>query len=294
MLEDDDRLPELGTTRHRDYILTPYEPFCDPAGRLHNASLLRHLLRSSGLLDGAWPIVEAIRARIGPDQTVWGMKWGPSGAALELYFYNFVENGPGNRASAASLREAMAPLLGIEGAVDEQLPYFMCSFEIDAATLDRRRASPFRLYLRSGDRHRRECGFSYRAEAEDRQVLENHYWFYRASNVDELEDAILRVRSSPRSGGKKCWPILLPRHLRDCYTICYAVKPTHDGLYYSRISTLQLRTFLARHGKEDVAQVLEAHANDFAHVAWDLGFDFAAAPGAETLSIPKLAIHGCV
>jgi hypothetical protein len=294
MIAAEDRLQELATTKHRDYILTPYAPRADPRGRLHNASLLRHLLREAGMLDGAWPMLEALRGLLGVDETVWGLKWSGAGTSLELYFYNFVENAPGQRASANEIAAAVRPWLEFEGEVDEQLPYFMCSFEVDRTAIARRRAAPFRLYLRSGDRHRRECGFSYRAEARGRNMLENHYWFYRATVDAELEDAILRVRNSPRSGSKTCWPTLIPRGLRDCYTICYAVKPLRDGLYYSRISSEQLRTFLSRHGQMSTAAILADHANDFAHVSWDLGFDFAAEPNATAVRIDKMAVHGVV
>jgi hypothetical protein len=292
VIAEADRLPELPTTRHRDYILTSYEPRCEPHGRLHAGSLLKHLLAKHGV--DAWPVIEALWKHLGRDETVWGAKWGPNGFAVELYFYNFVENAPGNPASATALADALRPFVTIEGAVDERLPYFMCSFELSADALESRQCAPFRIYLRSGDRHRRECGFSYRAESSERYVLENHYWFYRAAHDAELEDAILRVRASPRSGGKRCWPVLLPAALRDCFTICYAVKPEWDGLYYSRISTTQLIPFLSRHGQGDLAALLHAHADDFAHVSWDLGFDFRAPPGADEIAIPKLAVHAVI
>ena len=56
MIADAERLVELPTTKHRDYILTPYEPCCAPEGRLHSASLLKYLMRVNSL--DAWPIVE--------------------------------------------------------------------------------------------------------------------------------------------------------------------------------------------------------------------------------------------
>ncbi len=292
MIAEEERLVELPTTKHRDYILTPYELCCSSEGRLHSASLLKHLLRVNGL--PAWPVVESLRAHLGADETVWGAKWGPAGFAVEFYFYNFNENAAGNPASATALAEALAPQLDFAHEVDERLPYFMCSFELSQELLQRRQGSDFRVYLRSGDKHRRECGFSYRLAGPGQYAFENHYWFYRAKDDRELEDAVRRVRSSPRSGGRSCWSQLLPKALRDCFTICYAVKPHWDGLYYSRITTLQLAPFLRKHGRGEVADVLEHHSDDFAHLRWDLGFDFAVAPGAEQLKLEKLAVHGIV
>jgi hypothetical protein len=288
-LHPDDRMPELSTTRHRDYILTPYTPSVDPTGRAHAASLLRHALRREDLGD-AWPLCEALRAHLGADQTVWGFKHGPSGFSVELYFYNFVENAASNPASACRLAEVLAPWLAFEGAVDESLPYFMCSVELSREVLDRGRTSPWRLYLRTGDVHRTECGFSYRAEARDRLVLENHYWFYRASDPRELEDALRRIQRSPRSGSKRCWSTLFPKGLRDCFTVCYAVKPHADGLYYSRVGSEALVGFLRAHAGGAYVDVLASP--DFAHARWDLGFDFCAPPGAPHVTLPKYAIHG--
>jgi hypothetical protein len=280
MLDPADRLPERPETKHRDYILTDYAPRCDPKGRLHPASLLRHALRTAGALDTLWPPCEALRDFLGPEQIVWGAKWGPSGFSLELYFYNFVRNGLQNRASCARLTEVLKPYVCITGAVDEALPYFMCSLELNGSG----EVGPWRIYLGSGDRHRTECGFSYRAGREG-LVLENHYWFYQAASSEQREDFKRRVEASPRAG--RGWQALVPAELLDCYTLCFAVKPRADGLYYSRISTGQLADFLRGHSHAALADVLGAHSDDFAHLSWDLGFDFSG--GVE---VSKLAVHG--
>jgi hypothetical protein len=283
MLDPADRLPELPDTKHRDYILTDYAPRCEARGRLHPASLLKHALREASVLDAWWPICLALREHLGPEQIVWGAKWGPSGFSVELYFYNFVKNGPQNRASCARLNEVLKPFAAVAGAVDEALPYFMCSLELTHA----RPLGPWRIYLGSGDRHRIECGFSYRAETEG-LVLENHYWFYQAASSEQREDFKRRVEASPRAG--LAWESLVPAALLDCYTLCFAAKPRSDGLYYSRISTEQLEGFLR--GKSPLADVLRAHLDDFAHLSWDLGFDFSASKTATRIDVPKLAVHG--
>ncbi len=65
-----------------------------------------------------------------------------------------------------------------------------------------------------------------------------------------------------------------------------------DGLVERNGDTLRVLSRTLRTG--DVVDVLRAHEDDFAHVSWDLGFDFAAAPGATRVAIEKLAIHGVV
>jgi hypothetical protein len=210
-----------------------------------------------------------------------------------LYFY--VSDSEDRRPkTVTALTEALAPMLRFESAMDEAHEYFMCSFEVDAALLARGEGGHFRIYARTGDENRRECGFSYRLDG-SAMVLENHYWFYYAARRDELEDAVRRVQHSPRSGGRACWSTLLPKDLRECFTICYAVKPTHDALYYSRITSAVLARFLREHGParaRPLAQTLAEHDADFAHLSWDLGFDFCAAPSAKTMSIRKVGLHG--
>ena len=49
---------------------------------------------------------------------------------------------------------------------------------------------------------------------------------------------------------------------------------------------------VSRHGHAPLAALLREHERDFAHLVWDLGFDFCAAPSAESLTIDKLGIHG--
>lgn len=260
-------------------------------GKLHPASVLRALLRENDML-GAWPICETLRARLGHEETVWGFKLGPEGASLELYFYNFDQNGPENPKSVTRLSQLLAEELRFDAGMDEAQAYFMCSFEITKESLKSGRGGSFRVYVGSGDEARRECAFSYRVEAAS-LALENHYWFYRADRPAELADAVRRLKRSPRAGGKVCWGRLMPRHLRACFTICYAVKPNADGLYYSRISNEQLVTFLREHRPGMLAELLAAHAHELDHQRWDLGFDFAAAsPSAEAIEIRKLALHG--
>ena len=287
----EDRVLVAPGTLHRDYILTPYEPPVDPAGRLQPESLLRALLRERGLLEAALPVMASLQEALGRDETVWGAKYGPNGFSVELYFYNFTQNAADNDKSVTRLQEVLRPHLRFSGRLDEAKPYFMCSFELDEAALRSGEGGCFRIYGRTGDEARREGGFSYRVEG-DALVLENHYWFYEAAKKEELEDAVRRVVASPRSGQKSCWGTLLPKYLRECFTLCYAVKPCHDGLYYSRIRTGQLARFLRRHGHAPLAALPAHHEAHLAHLVCDLGFDFAAAPSATSLTIDKLGIHG--
>ncbi len=291
-IHPDDRILVTAETRFRDYILTAYEPRCDPQGKLHGASLLKGLLRHHDMQD-AWAVCETLRAHLGSDETVWGFKLGPAAPSVELYFYNFEgADVVGHDRSVTTLGEVLAPHLHFSAPMAEAQSYFMCSFELSPRSLASGDAGCFRIYVGSGDESRRECAFWYRVER-GRLPLENHYWFYRASDSGELADAVRRLKRSPRSGAKPCWGKLMPAHLRSCFTICYAVKPQADGLYFSRIGTEQLVPFLEAHRPGPLLALLRHHEDDFAHQRWDLGFDFATdSPASDAVSIDKIAIHG--
>ena len=285
-LRPDDRISVDDETQHRDYILTEYEPVVTPEGRLQPLSLLRHLMRDAGVFDVAWPVCERLREGLGSDETVWGFKYGPDGVAVELYFYNFVANGPDNPESFQRVARILDGLVHFESRVDEASPYFMWSFELDAEG----RASKPRVYLGSGEKARRQCGFSYRVEP-GRTVLENHYWFYYGAEPAEVADVRRRLEYSPRSGAPSAHPRLLPAYLLDAHTICYAVKPNADGLYFARITSAQLAAWLDS-VRPSLAATLRTHAEDFAHARWDLGFDFAGSPSDSAVAIRKYAVHG--
>jgi hypothetical protein len=289
----EDRVLESKGTKHRDYILLDYEPRCDPTGRLHSATAFRATLRHGEQLQATWPIIEALRDHLGPDNTVWGIKYGPQGVSSELYFYNNRQNPAGHPMQAGTLTRVLQPFIDVVGSVDESLPYFMCSIGLDAEVLARRRAEPFRIYLGSGERARTGCGFSFRATSGS-GVLENHYAFYYASKPEELADARERLACSPRSGGRAALAELMPDYLLDCRTVCYAVKPEYDGLYFSRLATEQVLRFLAQRLPGPLHDVLGGAGADFAHLLWDLGFDFRRPSQDPAVSIEKIGLYGVV
>ncbi|MEL6342698.1 MAG: hypothetical protein AAFV53_06170 [Myxococcota bacterium] len=289
MIASQDQIRVTAETAHRDYVLTDYEPVVSPVGRLQPVSLFRHALRGAGWLEAVWPICEVLRQAVGPDRTVWALKFGADGLGVEFYLYNNQANDPVGPLSIAPVADALAPLGAFPQRCEERIPYFMWSFEVTIQGLLAGRFSPIRLYLDTGETLREPGGFSYRLEG-GAAILENHYSFYKPDT--ELEDARRRLARSPRSGRPSAWRGLMPVWLCDCHTICYAVKPRRDGLYFARLQTAPLARFLRRVHKRELSAVLDAHAHDFAHCVWDLGFDFAMPEDATRPAIQKMAIHG--
>ena len=276
-------------TKHRDYILNDYRPVCDPRGRLHSFSLCRAALEASGNWASFSPVLNALRAGLGRDEVVWGIKYGPAGFGFELYFYNNSRNPPGNPKSAARLRKILKPFAPvIRGKVPESVPYFMCSLDLDAASLKAGSLPEFRVYLKlSADEY---SGFSYVASDEGLR-LENHYRFYTMPRA--LEQVRERLRLSGRTCGDKTAPKrLLPGYLTGCRTVCYAVKPSCDALYFSRIPTAALERVAAEHGLAPVRRALSAAGDGFAHLLWDVGFDLSPRRGAAEPAVEKIGIYG--
>lgn len=289
MIAIEDQLRVTEATAHRDYILKEYEPRVDPVGRLQPVSLFRHELRTHGWLDRVWPVCEALREAVGPDNTVWALKYGADGIGVEFYLYNNRDNQPPGPLSIEPSARALSHLGRFPQLCEERLPYFMWSFEVTPEGLDEGRFGAIRLYLSSGEEGRQPSGFSLRLE-NGTSTLENHYSFYRPEN--ELADATRRIARSIRSGRPRAWRGLIPDDLVDCYTICYAVKPQRDGIYFARISSAQLARFSRTVHKTQIASILDAHAHDFEHCVWDLGYDFAMPESEDRTTIVKMAIHG--
>jgi hypothetical protein len=173
----------------------------------------------------------------------------------------------------------------------EASPYFMWSFEITADGLRRGHADDPRIYLGSGDRARKTCGFSYHVSP-DGYRMENHYWFYPPQVRSELDDVYARLRYSPRAGTVDAGRALIPKALERCHTICYAVKPAADGLYFARITTPELRDWIA-----DRQPALAAHAHRRTPRTSPTSAGTSAStstgpPRPPRMPIQKYAIHG--
>lgn len=273
----EDCVPETPSTRHRDYVLTDYEPACDPAGRLHSSTVLFHALRSYGLTDRLRPILLEVRKHLGADEAVWGFKIDGNGnPGLELYFYNSIANRVPHPKSATTLKRVLARYMEIDGEVDEAIPYFMCSIDLIPHPSPLPRAgegiAQFRIYVR-GERLRDGYdGISYRVDGRT-LTLENYYTFYRAAT--DLPTVLSRLAASVHGGDESSRNALAPDYLHRSHTICYATKPRTDALYFSRIGTPELAMFLRRRMPGALANLFEEHAQLFAHLRWDVGMDFS-------------------
>lgn len=287
---EDDRLPQPPTPRLRDYVLEDYAPAAPLEGRLHNASLFRAWLRDQGWLDRVWPMVEALQAALGPDETVWGIKARREGPpSLELYWYNHCRNAPGSPKSVRRIAARLGSHIEIQATADERLPYLMCSLELDAAALSAGVAPPFRVYLAGRRSAEGYDGVSMRLDA-GRLCFEGSYWFY----PQPAERALLRdrVRGAWRLGDASQRRWLSQPALLDCHSVCYAMKAETDALYFSRVPTAALLGPLSELWPAQAAR-LGAEAARFDHQRWDLGVDLGCPSGAlGQATVQKVGLYG--
>ena len=277
-----ERAPETcdGSDRFHDYVLLEYEPVTSPVGRLRSLNVLVESFALAGLETEGVRVLEGVRDALGPFRTVWGIKWHHAERRLgwELYFYDF------ERAHADlsidHLTEVLAPWVVIGGREPRPLPWHMFSVELGAEQLRREQPAALDIYVDMR---------SYKCSA-DGLRFENVYTFHHAKT--EVDEVLHRLRTclhlDPERDRLADW---LPPHLFDCRKICVANKRAADALYFSRVRTSALQRFLGDHDWPAALRgYIDARADGFAHLLWDVGVDFQATEhGAAAL---KTGIYG--
>lgn len=281
-------LPHEPGTVSRDFFFSEYSPVVDPSGLAHNATLLFRLARMYGLSQSVHEVVERLWKHLGRDQVVWGAKWlGTEFHSFEFYVYNREERRPLKLRSITSLCEGISPLLDHVVPPNEACRYTMCSFDLDSRGLASPPNGGMHLYVTGGRARRCHESFSY-GVSDGRLRLENHYtWYYADYEIDEILE---RLAWSAHAGDPSARQALLPAELRKCLTISYATKQYCDGLYFGRINTDQLAWFARKYLTAEVSDMIDSSRHQFAHVLWDVGFDFTFLNSDQCL--PKLFKYG--
>lgn len=290
MIIDEDVLLEHAGTVHRDFSHSLYDPGPATGIRYHSGTLLNFLLRSAGLYAFIPDILARLRAHLGEDETIWGVKFGAGEpTAVELYVSNREEPSPLTLRTFEALREVLHPWLDGFRAPPACCPYTMVSFEFDVPSAARRRAANVNFYVSSHVRAIAKDGYSYEL-GRDSIMMRNHYRHFTLPEVDDLRN---RIRFSPRILSPEDIDTLLPRDFHGSRSVSYAAKPTADGLYFRRLPFDRAVKFADTYGLGDVGLVLAAHRAELGHLTWDVGYDFGVpSKGAAGLSLGKAAIYG--
>jgi len=270
-----------------DFCLWEYAPVAPHAGKLRPSSLLLHSFDVAGLDERAFRLVSAIRDGFGTSKTVWGIKKLADRIAWEFYFYDYRLTE--RERSVAEFREIIRPFAGCDVPVDDNLPYFMFSADIDERLITgSRRLDEIHLYVGNAG-STVSSGIAYSVTKEGTR-LENLYFFFDAH---EQKDEIARKAScSVHLAGTSIdirqvlWP-----ELCECSVIVVANKQGNDSVYFSRINVDQLIFFLKRMAyPEEICRLVEAHRPELDHLLYDVGFDYRVEGGE--LVILKSGYYG--
>jgi hypothetical protein len=191
--------------------------------------------------------------------------------------------------SITRVAEALGPLVRSDLPVNERLPYFMFSLDIDDDLVTGNRPlDEVHMYI-GNPGSTVSSGIAY-ALTRESTTLENFYFFFDAQN--QLDDAAAKICCSARFDATQLDvnQVLRPE-LRDCHTICVANKRNSDTAYFSGVNVRQLLVFLEWLAYppatvEFVAQNL--HRLD--HLLYDVGFDYTSE--GDGLRILKSGYYG--
>ncbi|MBX3274224.1 MAG: hypothetical protein KF729_28415 [Sandaracinaceae bacterium] len=273
--------------RFFDYCLEPYRPRRPWQGKLRAENLLWRALALAGIEDAARPVVEALRAALGRDMVVFGVKHDGARLFFELYVYDAQKEEPA--ATVAGLTAALAATLPIEVPVRESIPYMMVSFDLDAEVFERGAIRELNLYLTGTERHE---GRSYVVTREGAELANTYRFLAPKLDIDTVlglveSSCFVDFASDPRALAQ----VLVPE-LFACKRICVAKKRLRDGIYFSGIDVDQLLAFFRRYGwPAALVDFASAHAASFDHLYLDVGVDYAP-DGAGGLLHPKTSFYG--
>lgn len=281
-----DLAPATEHDRYFDYCLEPYRPRRPWRGKLRSENLLWHSLRVGGAFEDLEAPLRALQAHLGPDLTVWGVKWDGEALWWELYVYDPQKEAP--EATVGALAECLSPWLRLAPRVAETVPYMMVSFDVSPARAKDGVVPELNLYLTGEQAH---AGRSY-AVTEGGIELENTYRFLEPKRgIDELlpllRSSVFVDYSDPRTLSKVLFPELFA-----CKKICVAKKRHCDAIYFSGIAVDQLRWFLERFDyPASLQRFVERHEEAFEHLYFDVGVDYRQRPDG-TLEYPKTSYYG--
>ena len=267
----------LEYTSERDqyfnYCWWPYEPVAPVERKFRPVNLLFHSFVVGGMPAGAFDLVEAIRSSIGVFRTVWGTKWLGDRLVWEFYFYDYQRRE--REVSISRLLEVIHPFAPSDVPVNESLPYFMFSLDIDCPLLSgSRNLESVHMYV-GNPGSTVSSGIAYTLTRE-RTTLENFYFFFNASK--HRKEAAEKIYCSAYVDASKIEldRILIPE-LRECHTICIANKQNNDTVYFSGVTVDQLLVFLRLLDyPSDLIEFVVQHRNSLDHLLYDVGFDYIA------------------
>ena len=259
-----------------NYCLWEYKPVAPHVGKFRSVNLLFHWFDLQGVDERMFELVDRIRRAVGTSLTVWGVKRVGEKMACEFYLYDYRRRE--RERSITKVVRAIAPLARCEIRVNEDLPYFMFSIDVDGDLVSGARdLSEIHMYVGNVG-SAVSSGICYSLQDEGMR-LENFYFFFNPKK--QLDDVMGKVCCSPFVDFTKVsiddilWPELI-----DCRTVCIANKQRNDCAYFSGINVDQLLFFLKRMAyPERIVAFVEDNKARLDHLLYDVGIDYRMTEG---------------
>jgi hypothetical protein len=254
-----------------NYCLWQYSTSIAAEDKFRAVNLLLHSFEYAGLDERSHEFIDAVRLAVGPFRTVFGVKLVDGRMSWEFYFYDYERQQ--RTVAINNVMTALEPYLRCPVRVNEQLSYFMFSFDIDPELIrGDRNMDIVHMYI-GNPGSTVSSGICY--EMRNSSVtLENFYFFFdAATQLQQAEDKIsCSVHVDPVQVDLD--EILLPQ-LRDCQTICVANKQDHDCVYFSGVDVTQLLFFMHRlEYPKEIIEFVENNRSMLDHLLFDVGIDY--------------------
>jgi len=265
-----------------NYCLWPYEPRLPVTGKFAGVNLLYQSFAAAGIDPRAYDLVDRIRAGIGPFRTVFGIKWAGGRLSWEFYFYDYARRE--REVSISRVLDVIRPLAPCGIRVNENLPYFMFSLDIDDALVTGARdLDVVHMYV-GNPGSTVSSGIAYAVKAAA-TTLENFYFFFDAET--QLADARAKIACSARLDATHFdVDRILHPEFRACRTICVANKQAADTVYFSEVDVDTLLSFLRLLDyPPSTIRFVENNRGLLDHLRYDVGFDYMAEGGGTAAAI---------
>ena len=270
-----------------NYCWWSYQPVAAVEGKFRPVTLLYQSFGVAEIGEGAFALVEALQAELGRFRTVWGVKQVDGRLAWELYFYDYQRRS--RDVSITRCLESIAHITSCKIAVNEGLPYFMFSMDIDEDLVEgNRELDTLHIYI-GNPGSTVSPGIAY-AVSSTTTTLENVYFFFDARR--QMADAARKIATSVHIDDTvlDVNNVLRPE-LRDCHTICIANKQNQDTVYFSGINVDQLIFFLTwLQYPQPIRRFVETNRCRLDHLLYDVGFDYTSS--GDELHILKSGYYG--
>jgi hypothetical protein len=273
--------------RYADYCLWDYPPVTPPAGKLRCANLLWRAIDAVGGAPHLKTACMALREKLGPFRTVFGVKKIAGRLSYEFYFYDYARLE--RDVSITRILEILSPFVNCPLNYSEGRPYFMFSIDLDEEIASGQRPLDIINVYVGNPGSSVSSGICYELSSSGLR-LANFYFFFDARKEMDQITAKVACSSHHDLRGLPISAILRPE-LLDCEVVVVANKKFNDGVYFSRIKIDPLIEFLERESfPADLVVFAKEHRNGLDHMLYDVGIDYAVEGG--TVKVLKTAFYG--